>query len=155
MAPDRQPVASTSSASDFPPVSPRPSEDSNEGSGPEAELETAMDLSVARVNDMETGGLGDLEDIAIDLEDIVINTLLVSMTRTNSPGVTPYHQPVSPETVAAYMNSATWPPPSHQTEDELVPSSVFMRHLPKVKLRRLACRWPGLLRVLTHIDNKT
>ncbi|CAH1242170.1 Hypp6480 [Branchiostoma lanceolatum] len=150
MAPDgdRQPEASTSAASDFPPVSPRPSEDSNEGSGPEANLETAMDLSVARVNGalatyMETGGLGDLEDIAIDLEDIVINTPLVSMTRTNSPGVTPYHQPVSPETVAAYMDSATWPPPSHQT---LVPSSVFMRHLPKVKLRRLACRWPGLLR---------
>ncbi|CAH1277489.1 Hypp9660 [Branchiostoma lanceolatum] len=125
MAPDgdRQPEASTSAASDFPPVSPRPSEDSNEGSGLEADLETAMDLSVARVNGalatyMETGGLGDLEDIAIDLEDIVINTPLVSMTRTNSPGVTPYHQPISPETVAAYMNSATWPPPSHQTEDD-------------------------------------
>ncbi|CAH1242320.1 Hypp6575 [Branchiostoma lanceolatum] len=120
MAPDgdRQPEASTTAASDFPPVSPRPSEDSNEGSGPEADLETAMDLSVARVNNMETGGLGDLEDIAIDLEDIVINTPLVSMTRTNSPGVTPYHQPVSPETVAAYMDSATWPPPSHQTEDD-------------------------------------
>ncbi|CAH1242261.1 POGK [Branchiostoma lanceolatum] len=125
MAPDgdRQTEASTSAASDFPPVSPRPSEDSNEGSGPEADLETAMDLSVARVNGalatyMETGGLGDLEDIAIDLEDIVINTPLVSMTRTNSPGVTPYHQPIPPETLAAYMDSATWPPPSHQTEDD-------------------------------------
>ncbi|CAH1242549.1 Hypp6829 [Branchiostoma lanceolatum] len=136
MAPNgvRQPEASTSAASDFPPVSPRPSEDSNEGSG------FGDRHGLVCVSHMETGGLGDLEDIAIDLEDIVINTLLVSMTRTNSPGVTPYHQPVSPETVAAYMDSATWPPPSHQTEDELVPSSVFMRNLPKVKLRRLACQ---------------